>query len=216
LRRPWRCSRLQPPELDAPVGGIVDVVHDSSPSSTPPHPQSYINCGWGHGRFQGHPRGRLDLRSCVGKGAAVIRSPNPFNSDRFITGRLIDEAAHPGKSHTDDADPLYSLRSARRKRVRLRRDIDLARPALERATRLGANICSFATIPRACHVERWRHAQGCGSVQSRAAIRSPHGHTLRVLDHRFPPPRMTASRLSAPLASTRSIAAPVFPVTAAP
>ncbi len=79
--------------------GIVDVVHDSSPIIGPtPIPGLYINCGWGTGGFKAIPVGGWTLAHVLatGKNHALAE---PFQLQRFITGRLIDEAAASGIAH---------------------------------------------------------------------------------------------------------------------
>jgi sarcosine oxidase, subunit beta len=79
--------------------GIVDVVHDSSPIIGPtPLPNLYINCGWGTGGFKAIPVGGWTLAHALatGKNHALAE---PFQLERFISGRLIDEAAASGIAH---------------------------------------------------------------------------------------------------------------------
>ena len=79
--------------------GIVDVVPDSSPIiGESPLPGLFINCGWGTGGFKAIPAGGTLLAHLLatGKHHDIRR---PFDLDRFITGRLIDEAAGSGIAH---------------------------------------------------------------------------------------------------------------------
>jgi len=79
--------------------GIVDVVHDSSPIIGPtPIPELYINCGWGTGGFKAIPAGGWTLAHVLGTGRNHELA-EPFQLDRFRTGRLIDEAAAAGIAH---------------------------------------------------------------------------------------------------------------------
>jgi sarcosine oxidase, subunit beta len=79
--------------------GIVDVVHDSSPIIGPtPLPNLYINCGWGTGGFKAIPVGGWTLAHVLATGRNHPLA-EPFQLDRFITGRLIDEAAASGIAH---------------------------------------------------------------------------------------------------------------------
>ena len=79
--------------------GIVDVVHDSSPIIGPtPVPNLYINCGWGTGGFKGIPVGGWTLAHLLATGRSHELA-EPFQLERFITGRLIDEAAAAGIAH---------------------------------------------------------------------------------------------------------------------
>ncbi|GAC1309374.1 MAG: sarcosine oxidase subunit beta [Steroidobacteraceae bacterium] len=79
--------------------GIVDVVHDSSPIiGATPIPELYINCGWGTGGFKAIPVGGYTLAHVLatGKNHALAE---PFQLERFVSGRLIDEAAASGIAH---------------------------------------------------------------------------------------------------------------------
>src|SRR5439155_440425 len=76
-----------------PWAGIVDVVHDSSPIIGPtPVPGLYINCGWGTGGFKAIPAGGWTLAHVLATGRNHELA-EPFQLERFTTGRLIDEAA---------------------------------------------------------------------------------------------------------------------------
>jgi len=79
--------------------GIVDVVHDSSPIIGPtPVPGLFINCGWGTGGFKAIPAGGWTLAHVLATGRNHELA-EPFQLERFITGRLIDEAAASGIAH---------------------------------------------------------------------------------------------------------------------
>ena len=79
--------------------GIVDVVHDSSPIVGPtPIPNLYINCGWGTGGFKAIPAGGWTFAHILATGQSHPLA-EPFQLERFITGRLIDEAAASGIAH---------------------------------------------------------------------------------------------------------------------
>ncbi len=79
--------------------GIVDVVHDSSPIIGPtPIENLYINCGWGTGGFKAIPVGGWTLAHVLATGRSHPLA-EPFQLERFITGRLIDEAAASGIAH---------------------------------------------------------------------------------------------------------------------
>jgi sarcosine oxidase subunit beta len=79
--------------------GIVDVVHDSSPIIGPtPVPNLFINCGWGTGGFKAIPVGGWTLAHVLATGQSHPLA-EPFQLERFITGRLIDEAAASGIAH---------------------------------------------------------------------------------------------------------------------
>ena len=79
--------------------GIVDVVHDSSPIIGPtPVPGLYINCGWGTGGFKAIPVGGWTLAHVLATGRSHELA-EAFQLERFVTGRLIDEAAAAGIAH---------------------------------------------------------------------------------------------------------------------
>ncbi len=89
-------SRLQ---LMRQWAGIVDVVHDSSPIIGPtPLPGLYINCGWGTGGFKAIPVGGWTFAHVLATGKSHALA-EPFQLERFISGRLIDEAAASGIAH---------------------------------------------------------------------------------------------------------------------
>jgi sarcosine oxidase subunit beta len=79
--------------------GIVDVVHDSSPIlGATPVPGLYINCGWGTGGFKAIPAGGTMLAHHLATDRPHPLA-EPFGLNRFLTGRLIDEAAASGIAH---------------------------------------------------------------------------------------------------------------------
>lgn len=79
--------------------GIVDVVHDSSPIIGPtPVPGLYINCGWGTGGFKAIPAGGWTLAHVLATGRNHELA-EPFQLERFTTGRFVDEAAAAGIAH---------------------------------------------------------------------------------------------------------------------
>ena len=79
--------------------GIVDVVQDSSPIIGPtPVTGLFINCGWGTGGFKGIPVGGWTLAHVLATGKNHPLA-EPFQLQRFQTGRLIDEAAAAGIAH---------------------------------------------------------------------------------------------------------------------
>ena len=80
-------------------GGIVDVTPDSSPLIGPSPLQGlYLNCGWGTGGFKAIPAGGYLLAHLLAKGVHHDIS-RPFDLERFVKGRLIDEAAGSGIPH---------------------------------------------------------------------------------------------------------------------
>jgi sarcosine oxidase, subunit beta len=79
--------------------GIVDVVRDSSPIiGRTPIESLYINCGWGTGGFKAIPVGGWTFAHVLATGKDHELA-EPFQLDRFNTGRLIDEAAGAGIAH---------------------------------------------------------------------------------------------------------------------
>ncbi len=79
--------------------GIVDVVADSSPIiGATPVEGLYINTGWGTGGFKAIPVGGWTLAHVLATGANHELA-EPFQLQRFVTGRLIDEAAAAGIAH---------------------------------------------------------------------------------------------------------------------
>ena len=79
--------------------GIVDVVRDSSPIiGRTPLKNLYINCGWGTGGFKAIPVGGWTFAHVLATGRDHELA-EPFQLDRFNTGRLIDEAAGSGIAH---------------------------------------------------------------------------------------------------------------------
>jgi len=80
-------------------GGVVDVVHDSTPIiDKTPVDGLYVNCGWGTGGFKAVPGGGWCFAATIAEDAPheLIR---PFGFDRFTSGALIDEAAAAGIAH---------------------------------------------------------------------------------------------------------------------
>jgi sarcosine oxidase, subunit beta len=79
--------------------GIVDVVRDSSPIiGRTPLKNLYINCGWGTGGFKAIPVGGWTFGHLLATGKDHELA-EPFQLERFNTGRLIDEAAGSGIAH---------------------------------------------------------------------------------------------------------------------
>ncbi|WP_299851002.1 sarcosine oxidase subunit beta family protein [uncultured Roseovarius sp.] len=80
-------------------GGTVDVSPDSSPILGPTGMEGlYLNCGWGTGGFKAIPAGGYLFASILATGGHHDIS-KPFDLGRFITGKLIDEAAGAGIAH---------------------------------------------------------------------------------------------------------------------
>jgi sarcosine oxidase, subunit beta len=61
-------------------------------------PNLYINCGWGTGGFKAIPAGGWTLAHVLATGRNHPLA-EPFQLERFVTGRLIDEAAASGIAH---------------------------------------------------------------------------------------------------------------------
>jgi sarcosine oxidase subunit beta len=80
-------------------GGIVDVTPDRSPIiGKTPVPNLFINCGWGTGGFKATPGSGYVFAHQIATGEP--HSVNaPFSLDRFVSGRLIDEAAAAAVAH---------------------------------------------------------------------------------------------------------------------
>ena len=79
--------------------GIVDVVSDSSPIlGASPVEGIFINCGWGTGGFKAIPAGGWLFAHVLATGRNHDLA-EPFQLNRFITGRLVDEAAASGIAH---------------------------------------------------------------------------------------------------------------------
>jgi sarcosine oxidase subunit beta len=79
--------------------GICDVAPDSSPIlGESPLPGLFLNCGWGTGGFKAIPVGGMVFAHLLATGGHHELS-RPFDLDRFVRGRLIDEAAGSGIAH---------------------------------------------------------------------------------------------------------------------
>jgi len=80
-------------------GGIVDVTPDRSPIlGKTPLANLYLNCGWGTGGFKATPgSGHLFAWTIARDEPHPINAP--FALDRFVSGRLIDEAAAAAVAH---------------------------------------------------------------------------------------------------------------------
>jgi len=80
-------------------GGIVDVTPDSSPIIGPSGLDGlYLNCGWGTGGFKAIPAGGLLFAHLLAKDEHHDIS-RPFDLQRFVRGKLIDEGAASGIAH---------------------------------------------------------------------------------------------------------------------
>ena len=80
-------------------GGVVDVTPDRSPIvGKTPVGGLYVNCGWGTGGFKATP-GAANMLAYTIAHNEPHKINAPFNLDRFIGGRLIDEAAAAAVAH---------------------------------------------------------------------------------------------------------------------
>jgi sarcosine oxidase subunit beta len=80
-------------------GGIVDVTPDRSPIiSKTPVPGLYVNCGWGTGGFKATP-GSGQVFAATSASDEPHPLAAPFSLQRFVSGRLIDEAAAAAVAH---------------------------------------------------------------------------------------------------------------------
>jgi sarcosine oxidase, subunit beta len=80
-------------------GGIVDVTPDRSPIiGKTPVPGLFVNCGWGTGGFKATPGSGHVFAHQVATGEPHPVNA-PFSIERFVTGRLIDEAAAAAVAH---------------------------------------------------------------------------------------------------------------------
>lgn len=80
-------------------GGIVDTTPDRSPIiGLTPVPGLFVNCGWGTGGFKATPGSGHIFAATIARGAPHPIAA-PFSLDRFVTGRLIDEAAAAAVAH---------------------------------------------------------------------------------------------------------------------
>lgn len=80
-------------------GGIVDITSDRSPIiGKTPIEGLYLNCGWGTGGFKATPGSGHVFAHTIATGQPH-RINEPFGLDRFVTGRLVDEAAAAAVAH---------------------------------------------------------------------------------------------------------------------
>jgi sarcosine oxidase subunit beta len=80
-------------------GGIVDTTPDRSPIiGLTPVPGLFVNCGWGTGGFKATPGSGQVFAATIARGEPH-KLAVPFGLDRFVSGRLIDEAAAAAVAH---------------------------------------------------------------------------------------------------------------------
>ena len=80
-------------------GGIVDTTPDRSPIiGLTPVPGLFVNCGWGTGGFKATPGSGHVFAATIARGEPHPIAA-PFGLNRFVTGRLIDEAAAAAVAH---------------------------------------------------------------------------------------------------------------------
>jgi sarcosine oxidase subunit beta len=80
-------------------GGIVDTTPDRSPIiGLTPVPGLFVDCGWGTGGFKATPGSGDVFAATIARGTPHPIAA-PFGLDRFVTGRLIDEAAAAAVAH---------------------------------------------------------------------------------------------------------------------
>jgi sarcosine oxidase subunit beta len=79
--------------------GVVDLTPDRSPIiGKTPVPGLFINCGWGTGGFKATPgSGQVFAHTLATGEPHPIAAP--FSLDRFVSGRLINEAAAAAVAH---------------------------------------------------------------------------------------------------------------------
>jgi sarcosine oxidase, subunit beta len=80
-------------------GGIVDTTPDRSPIiGMTPVPGLFVNCGWGTGGFKATPGSGQVFAATIATGTPHPLAA-PFGLGRFLTGRLINEAAAAAVAH---------------------------------------------------------------------------------------------------------------------
>jgi sarcosine oxidase subunit beta len=80
-------------------GGIVDICPDASPIISKCDVKGlYFNCGWGTGGFKATPGSAHLFAYTIAKDEPHVINA-PFNLNRFISGRLVDEHGAAAVAH---------------------------------------------------------------------------------------------------------------------
>ena len=80
-------------------GGIVDICPDASPIISKCKIEGlYFNCGWGTGGFKATPGSAHVFAYTIAKNQPHVINA-PFNLDRFVSGRLVDEHGAAAVAH---------------------------------------------------------------------------------------------------------------------
>ncbi len=80
-------------------GGIVDICPDASPIISKCEVEGlYFNCGWGTGGFKATPGSANVFAHTIAKNQPHVINA-PFNLDRFVSGRLVDEHGAAAVAH---------------------------------------------------------------------------------------------------------------------
>ncbi len=80
-------------------GGIVDICPDASPIISKCEVEGlYFNCGWGTGGFKATPGSAHVFAHTIAKDQPHVINA-PFNLDRFVSGRLVDEHGAAAVAH---------------------------------------------------------------------------------------------------------------------
>ena len=145
-------------------GGIVDVTPDRSPIiGLTPVPGLFVNCGWGTGGFKATPGSGHVFAATIARGEPHPIAA-PFTLDRFVTGRLIDEAAAAAVAALMLLIPARGAAQGRRIEFRYGGEAHIARPADPAPWPMRRGPISFtcAAIPRARTPNAGGICHGCG------------------------------------------------------
>jgi sarcosine oxidase, subunit beta len=161
--------RVQPPAHVAPVGGHrrrrarLQPDHRPDPGSGPLH-----QLRMGYRRIQGHSRRRLDARARTGnRSKSPLAEPFSSSDSSGTPHRRSRRLGHRPLAHASITPAMMHITCPwcgprDENEFVCGGTTHIVRPPLESSDRPGASTCSFATIPKGLHFERWRHAQGCG------------------------------------------------------